>query len=60
MRTRKVCGSVRAGRKHSQNEWYKDEIKGGAYLKEASWKNVLGADDNIMKEKNKNKINTKI
>ena len=48
---REVCGSVRVGGMNPKNVWWNDVVKDGVERKEAAWKEVLGAKDEVAKER---------
>ena len=50
--TKEVGGSVRVANENPSSEWWNGEVKAALERKEATWKDMLGLKDEIVKEKN--------
>ena len=49
--TKEVGGSVRVTNENPSIEWWNGEVKAALERKEATWKDMLGLKDEIVKEK---------
>ena len=49
--SREVCGSMRVEGGNTKTVWWNDQVKGAIKRKEDAWEEVLGARDEVAKER---------